>query len=141
MISRHCPEASVRPARRDGACGEHDHRRKRNRHQRALSPTHASRHGRPGKNSLHPLAQRTGPRHGGGDRRLFEAARKVEQNAGVGRRVVQHFERRVVADDFRELRHAHQLPPCQRVEPEHCAVERRQQQHIEVAMRDMRSLV
>ena len=114
----------------------HDCRRKQQSPLARFSPAHGSRHGRPGKNRLHRLAQveaRAMPEATSGSSSSACKARVECRHRMAG--IVQHLECRVVADDFRELRHANELPPCQRVEPEHLRGSTPPAAAAEVAMR------
>ena len=130
-----------RHAEGDRAGRDRDHGSERRRDQRALAPAHARRLGRAGEDALDATANGAGPRHGNGGGRVLDVAGNVEQDERVGRPVIQLLERGIVADDLRELRQPDELPPGEGVEPEHRAIERRQQQHIEIAVGDVRSLV
>ena len=76
------------------------------------------------EDSLDPPPHRRRSRHCECHRNVVPAPRNVEQNAGVTGPVFQRFERRVVTDDFGEFGQPDELPPGERVEPEHRAIER-----------------
>ncbi len=59
--------------------------------------------------------------------------------SGVGQPVVDRLDGLDVADDLGELGEPRELPPRERAEPEHRAVERCQQQDAEIAIGDMRA--
>ena len=62
---------------------------------------------------------------------------ELEQDLRIGLPVGDHGNRRVVADHLRKLGEASELPPGERAEPEHCAIDGGQQQHIAVTAADM----
>ena len=120
---------------------QRDQREEGSRDQHALAPIGAGRRLVRRENPFDPPAHRRRPRHG--ERRIdaLPASGHVEQNAGVVRAVFQRFESGVVADDFRKFSKPRELPPGERVEPEHRAIDRGEQQHIEIAVRDVGALV
>ena len=70
-------------------------------------------------------------------RRPPHVLHEIEQNLRVRQPVFEDFERAGVADDFGQFRQPGELPPGERTEPEHRAIERGQQQHIEIAVGDV----
>ena len=73
--------------------------------------------------------------------RSLDVSGEIEKDVGVARPILQDLNRGVITYDFCELGQAHELPPSERIEPEQRAVERRQQQHIEVTVSDVRGLM
>ena len=109
--------------------------------QHLLLPAGPHRQPLRGENAFDPLAHRIGARHGETGGRPRCVAGELDQDVGVGRAIGQHFDCRIVADHLGELGQALDLPPGERAEPEQRAIEHRQQQYVEIAMRDVRALV
>ena len=74
-------------------------------------------------------------------RRAPDALHEIEQDLRVGQPVFDDFERAGVADDFGKFGQPGELPPRERTEPEHRAIERGQQQDIEIAVGDVGALM
>ena len=93
------------------------------------------------EDALHAAAHRAGPRHFDARRRPPDMLHEVEQNFGVRQPVLDHFERRCIADDFSQFRQPGVMPPRKRTEPEHRTIERGEQQQIEIAVGDVSALM
>ncbi len=87
------------------------------------------------------VAHRACPSHFQTERSSANLLHEIEQYLRVGRLVFNNLERLGVADDFGQFSQPAQLPPRERAEPEHGAIERGQQEDIEVTVGDVGPLM
>jgi len=91
--------------------------------------------------ALNARSDRACPGHFQTRGRPLNILHEVEENLCVRQFVFKNFKRPGVAYDFGKFGQPDKLPPCERAEPEHRTIERGQQQDIEIAVGDVRTLV